>query len=156
MYTNVVRFIMSIGLINNILLALGLISALVGIVYICLFWYMLGDQNEKIPRYFWIGVISLFFTTASVVIGTSPFLKVEWIIARQVAPQIDKYVESHPESIYNPEIAIETVGNATSAVFDSIKSFPNIIERLTKGLSALPSTEERDRLEFEEWKKTKK
>jgi hypothetical protein len=162
MYRSLIDLLLLLNVLSNIIFAVGIISFLWGLVGVI--WGGVGisyasDINKKAARHhillFISGIFSVIIMIFCITISTSNLMKPEWQIAKAISIEVDKYNENHPESVFNPTEMLSNVDNAALSIFSVIQDTPNLITKLASGKSISEIQEERDRAEFEEWRKTK-
>jgi len=133
MYTQALESLIFIGNLKVILTAIGWISALSCISL----WLLQGfyDFNSKHGRkiIITITIILTLMWPACITVYTLPSLREEIVIAKQVAPILDKYAENNPESVYNPDVLLGAVDTTIQGIVNSAVELPKYIARLASG-----------------------
>lgn len=169
MYKSLVDTILFVDMIPRILWAIGVpvfIGACVLIVMAIYRWYRITEGFDG-THFYQLAIkttvaafLVSFFMGVIFAVGSSKMIQPEWVALRMAAPALDSFVEKNPDTLYNPEKALVIVNDTAMSVFGSIQEFPKIIQRLAQGKSVTEviseTAEERERAEFEAWKKSRK
>jgi hypothetical protein len=151
---------MYVGLVNAILFADFLIKFLIGLglftgagaIASWIWWGCehYGRGNIGKPIFF-----SVFFTVlcfGCIVTGNLNYFSPEYIVLRAAAPEVDKYIDKHPDAIYNPETALTMVNDTALGLVSSIKTLPDVIKKISAGVPIEQIRAEQEMAEFKAWK----
>jgi hypothetical protein len=154
MYSGLVNAILLLDFWIKFIVGTGIITGILGIIWLCkLIAQYDKDEIKLYCRNLGSTLIFCCLCVGSIVIGNSKFMKADWIIIRTVAPILDKYVEEHPEAIYNPDTILSITNDTAVSIFQSIQTFPDILKRIAnKETSSFNSEKE---IDFEDYKRFK-
>jgi hypothetical protein len=153
MYTSLVDAFLFADCFINILIAMGIFLSACALG--CSIWwgYITYDGRNPLKKRAVILPIFLWLLTfVTIAVGNSNYFQPEYITLKIAAPQIDKYIENHPEVIYNPDAALTLVNDTAISLVASIKGLPNIVKRLSAGESVESIRIQQDMAEFRAWK----
>jgi hypothetical protein len=137
MYSEALNAIISIGIIKSVLIALGVITAIVSVInwLICGFKYdgdgfntTAGKVVTLIGNFFWPIMFVICLTVYHL-----PVMNQNIIIAKQVAVQLDKYADAHPESVYTPDVMLGSLDTVIKGIVSTSVELPEYIKRLANG-----------------------
>jgi hypothetical protein len=137
MYSEALNAIINIGIAKALLIAGGVIFAIVAIVnwLICGFKWDGDGFNTTAGKV--VCVIGNFFWPILLVVCITlynlPIMNPNIIIAKQVAVQLDKYADAHPESVYTPEIMLGSLDTVIKGIVSTSIELPDYIKRLANG-----------------------
>jgi hypothetical protein len=154
-YSSLLDAILFADLLFKIAIALGIVSGLSAMG--CFIWWGCTFEEpdfkkRSIPLSFVCTIIML----VCVVIGNSKYFQPEYIVMKAAAPQLDLYIENHPDAIYNPDTALTMVNDTALSLVSSIKNLPDLVKRIAGGESIEKIKLEQELSEFKAWKETQK
>jgi hypothetical protein len=149
MYSILIDSLLLIETLKTVLIGVGLCTAISAIAL----WIAVGSEAFKdAGRPIVISFVLLFLSIGSIVVYNVPYMKPEWIIARQVARQIDKYNDKNPEAIYNPEVMLDTANDVILGLAGSVTELPKTVSKLLSGKTVAEIKIDLEQKEFEAWK----
>ena len=139
MYSQALNAIILIGNLKVVLTAVGWTS-----IVICItLWLYQGfvdfeqfnDFGEKWGRKISVSLAILFTLVwiGCITVHSLPSMQEEIVVAKQVAPILDNYVEKSPESIYNPDVLLKATDDTIKGIVSSAIELPKYIQRLASG-----------------------
>ena len=131
MYSQALQAIIFIGNLKVFLIAFGWVSFITVIILAFCNFIDFNSWGRIVLNSFLV-----FFTLTAIAclsIYHAPGLKEEIIIAKQVAPVLDRYAENNPESIYNPDIILGAVDDTIKGIVGSAIELPKYIAKLASG-----------------------
>jgi len=135
MYSAALNAIINIGIMKVVFTTAGIVFGLGSVVIWFICWCVHegnSTDNEQLASSILSFVIPIL--CAACLAGYNmPFMREEIVIAKTVAPILDKYAEQHPESIYNPDVTLDAIDTAVKGIVDTTVNLPKYVERLAKG-----------------------
>ena len=134
MYSAALSAIIFIGNLKVILIALGVTAGFFSVVV----WIMRGmfeeyDTHVKKAVLSVLCVCLPFIWISCIAVYNLPSMRQEIVIAKQVAPVLDDYMERHPDSVYNPDIMLTALDDTVKGIVGSAVELPKYIQKLAAG-----------------------
>ena len=141
MYSQALEAIIFVGNLRIALIAIGWVTGIGCVIAILVGligedWRTYFKRNIKLMRRLTItfGILMMCICIACIAVYNMPMLREDIIIARQVAPILDDYMERHPESIYHPDVMLTAVDSTIKGIVGTAIELPKYIQRLAAGL----------------------
>jgi len=135
MYESLTITLMNLSVWKNIIVGISVCS-FIWIIFGFLWYYFVyqsDDSNIKKRMLFASCLFAIITFVGSFVAYNIKWLDPNWRIALEVSKRVDKYVEMHPGSIYDPDRLLVEVDKTVVSVFESVQRVPEIIEKLASG-----------------------
>lgn len=155
MYTELLNAILFADFIIKLLIGIGVITGISAVG--CMIWWGVSFYSPDFKKR------AIFFTIAlstlcigCVAVGNSKYFQQEYIVMKVAAPALDKYIEDHPDAIYNPDTALTMINDTALSLVSSIKNLPDLVKRIASGETIEKIRAEQEIEEFKAWKESRK
>jgi hypothetical protein len=155
MYSQLIDAILFADLFIKIMIGLGFISGACATG--CFIWWGCTiDEPDFKKKSVALSIVCSIVLVSCIVLGNSRYFQPEYIVMRAAAPQLDRYIDDHPDAIYNPDTALTMVNDTALSLVSSIQNLPDLVKRIAGGEPIERIRAEQEMAEFKAWKETQK